>query len=380
MVARGAVVVAWLGVVLVSCVAAAPLIHAPLNLADLPKVTIEAHEIINPNPPYPYCHSGSITELKDGTMVGIFHAGSGEGQPDVEVHVTRRDRITGQWSVPVGLNLTPGYCDGNPSLFQNLNGSLFITFHSGGGPEDPTHCSTHSWNGWVTRSDDSGLTWYGTHKLGDGYMGGIKNPCITMSNGKVLCPASTEAVMHHLIGIWESHAETTDQDMTEWSMGNTIRFFEGCPGGHWCQGLIQPTFFEPEPGHIVALMRSGCGCLAMSESKNYGKSFDAWAHGTEIPNPNAGMCGVTMRGAPSSYGNILVFNDSPEHRTPLSLAVSGNALNFTKVMDLESGPDECTFQYPTVVQGRDPNVAHIIYTHACSQRTMAYMRIRFQAP
>ena len=56
---------------------------------------------------------------------------------------------------------------------------------------------------------------------------------------------------------------------------------------------------------------------------------------------------------------LLVYNDTPNSRTPLSVAVSRDGAQWTKVLDLETEPGE--YSYPAVIQAQDGKV-HFTYT------------------
>eukprot|EP01105_Mastigella_eilhardi_P016624 TRINITY_DN37_c1_g2_i3.p1 TRINITY_DN37_c1_g2~~TRINITY_DN37_c1_g2_i3.p1 ORF type:complete len:368 (-),score=90.64 TRINITY_DN37_c1_g2_i3:99-1202(-) len=339
----------------------------------VPAVT---YEKLLPANSFPYAHACSLQELADGTIVAVFHAGSTEDAEDLAIYVTRRNATTGEWSPAEVAVKTPGVCDMNPSLFLNDYGTLFLDFHFGGDIlTTPGECSTHSWSGAFVSSSDGGVTWSNVTYLPKGYLAGIKNKCITLSNDNVLCPSSTEAVMDELVGIWEAHMETTDQWYVHWEKSNDISFFY--EHEHLCQGVIQPTLFELEtPGHVLTLMRTSCKYLAQAHSENYGLSWPYFASKTELMNPGAGIDGVRMYGDGADLGLLLMMNNSTSSRCPLTLAHSGDwGQSWEHVTDIES---DCTgsYAYPAIVQSRtNPRVAHVCYSFSAGTSNMAYARL-----
>jgi len=57
---------------------------------------------------------------------------------------------------------------------------------------------------------------------------------------------------------------------------------------------------------------------------------------------------------------LLVFNNTPKGRTPLSVAVSPDGRQWEVKLDLETNPGE--YSYPAVIQTSDATV-HITYTY-----------------
>eukprot|EP01105_Mastigella_eilhardi_P017545 TRINITY_DN4031_c0_g1_i3.p1 TRINITY_DN4031_c0_g1~~TRINITY_DN4031_c0_g1_i3.p1 ORF type:complete len:275 (+),score=28.52 TRINITY_DN4031_c0_g1_i3:343-1167(+) len=272
----------------------------------------------------------------------------------------------------------------NPSLYVNDSGALFLDFHIGGDVINPAKCSTRGWYGAYVQSTDYGVTWSNITYLPKGFLAGIKNKCITLSSGRVLCPSSTEAVDYNLLAIWRAHMETTDQDWVSWETSNEITFSHN--SFHLCQGVIQPTLFEitEHPGEVLALMRSGCKCLAKSKSYDYGRTWQDSAEATDLPNPGlhgSGVDGVRMFGDGVDLGLILVINNSTRERCPLTLVHSGDlGATWEHVLDIEGDCEllGATYEYPAVVQGRrNQRSAHVCYSYNSNDRTMAYSRLEW---
>jgi predicted neuraminidase len=76
---------------------------------------------------------------------------------------------------------------------------------------------------------------------------------------------------------------------------------------------------------------------------------------TELPNPNSAIDAVRLRDGRL----VMVYNDTTDGRTPLSLAWSKNGETWTKLRDLETGPGE--YSYPAMIQARNGDLV-ISYT------------------
>jgi len=75
----------------------------------------------------------------------------------------------------------------------------------------------------------------------------------------------------------------------------------------------------------------------------------------DVPNPNSGIDAVTLRDGRF----LLVYNHTPQGRTPLNVALSADGREWTSLLTLEDQPGE--YSYPAVIQTRDGHV-RIAYT------------------
>ena len=77
---------------------------------------------------------------------------------------------------------------------------------------------------------------------------------------------------------------------------------------------------------------------------------------TSLPNPNSGTDAVTL----TNGWQLLVYNNTTQGRSPLSVAVSSDGISWLDVMILEDQQGE--FSYPAVIQSSD-SVVHMTYTY-----------------
>jgi len=64
-------------------------------------VEIISNEFIFNEPPFKQCHASSLVELSDGKIMAVWFGGTHEGNPDVTIWGSLRDK--NGWSKPVKL-------------------------------------------------------------------------------------------------------------------------------------------------------------------------------------------------------------------------------------------------------------------------------------
>ena len=97
------------------------------------------------------------------------------------------------------------------------------------------------------------------------------------------------------------------------------------------------------------------GYLIRAESRDGGRT---WSEGkdSEFPNPNAAVDFLKLKNGHL----LLVYNDSMDHRTPLTVALSTDqGKTFPHRRHLAEGPGD--FAYPTAIQTQDGQI-HITFT------------------
>jgi predicted neuraminidase len=193
----------------------------------------------------------------------------------------------------------------------------------------------------VKTSSDGGRAWSTARRLADGILGPIKNKPVRLRSGLLLSGSSTEH------DGWVVHMETARDPQKSWSKSSPLNDKDEF-------GAIQPTILPWSERRIQILCRSRQGRVTQCWSEDGGKTWGKMT-ATEIVNPNAGIDAVMLKDGRA----LLVYNDTPRGRTPLSVAVSRDGIRWTKVMDLVTEPGE--YSYPAVIQSPDGRV-HITYT------------------
>lgn len=300
-------------------------------------------EFIYTNAPFPQCHASTIAETPQG-LVAAWFGGTHEKHPDVGIWVSRQ--VDGEWTPPVEVangvqHTTLRHPTWNPVLFQMPDGGPLLLFYKDG--PDP-----QSWWGMLTESTDGGKTWSRPRRLPDTIDGPVKNKPVLLSDGRLLCPSSTE------YDGWRVHFEvTTDAGRTWERIGpiNDGRRFNA----------IQPSVLIHDNDRLQVLCRSREGNVVTSWSEDGGRTWSD-VEATSLPNPNSGTDAVTL----ADGRHLLVYNHTqrnsgePRGRALLNVAVSDNGTDWQAALVLENEP-KAEFSYPAVIQTPD-GLVHITYT------------------
>jgi predicted neuraminidase len=293
-------------------------------------------EFIYEKAPFPSCHASTIVELPGKQLLTAWFGGTDEGEADVGIWTSRHD---GQgWSPPVEA------ADGveapdkrfpcwNPVLYRDAQGALVLFYKVGPSPS--------RWWGMLKRSADDGRTWSAAERLPEGILGPIKNKPVLLKGGLLLCGSSTED------NGWRVHLESTRD------LGKTWEKTEPLNDGNEL-GLIQPTIFTHAGGKLQILCRSRQKQVVESWSENGGRTWSP-PQKMALVNPNSGIDGVTLQDGKA----LLVYNHTPQGRSPLNVAVSADGKSWSAGLVLEDTAGE--FSYPAVIQTADKRV-HITYT------------------
>ena len=309
----------------------------PLAAQRDPRITLS--EFIYNSAPFQSAHASTIVET-GGVLIAAWFAGTAEGAPDVGIWLSRR--VDGKWTAPVEVadGVQP---DGkqlpcwNPVLFKPKTGALELYYKVGSSPSE--------WWGEVRTSGDAGLTWSNPKKLPAGILGPIKNKPVQLPNGTIVSPSSTES--GDTPPKWRIHFERSSDRGATWS--------SAAPAPDTANvNAIQPTIFAQPEGKLQALVRTQSSRIFETSSADGGATWSALTP-TELPNPNSGIDGVTLRDG----RQLLVFNRSETDRTPLNVAVSVDGKSWRDLLVLEKDPGE--YSYPAVIQTRD-GLVHVTYT------------------
>ncbi len=319
--------------------------------------------IFDPSPAIGSCHAATIVELADGDLMAAWFGGTHEGHADVAIWLARFDGD--RWLAPVKIVDEADVPLWNPVLFRDSSDRVWLFYKAG--PTIP------AWSGVFIRSEDDGHTWSQPTLMPAGLLGPAKNKPITLSNGDILSPTSSETWQNWTSWVeispdrgetWSRHGPITapgfgaggdrsDRISAEWDNANRRLHL---PQSH--RGLIQPAVWEYAPGRLRMLMRAtrSVGAVCMADSQDYGWTW-APAHPIDILNPNSGLDAACL-----PDGRIaLVCNPVSQGRTPLSLLFSAdNGETWPERMELETGSGE--FSYPSVIGAKDGRL-HVVYTY-----------------
>jgi len=329
-------------------IAASFMFFSALAFAVEAKLKTKVSEFIFETAPFRQCHASTIVELVNGDLLAAWFGGQEEGDKSVAIWLSRK-ALGGAWSPPVKVASYTEVPCWNPVLFRDAKDVVWLFFKVGPNEE--------SWVGAYRTSNDGGKTWSDTTYLPAGLLGPIRNKPILLSNSNILAGSSKEAGMRRgdsrpqPYWSWASWTELSEDGGKTWTIHGPIVY----PGVNY--GIIQPTLWESQPGHIKMLLRSTelIGYICESSSTDGGKTWTP-VRPTSLPNPDSGIDAVRMKD-----GTIaLVYNHTKHARTPLNLAISSdNGDTWGAPYVLEDAPGE--FSYPAIIQSGD-GMLHITYT------------------
>lgn len=301
------------------------------------------------------CHASTLLALEGGDLLCAYMAGSGEGNPDMAIWLSRR--TAGAWQPPLRIQqryLLPHW---NPVLHRA--GEHIHLYYKVG-------LSVQDWYTLHSTSDDGGVTWSCPEEA----VAGDHTPRVCVrckllvdSAGRWIGPVSVEAGT-----LWDSSVDISEDEGRTWrSRPIPLRHLaQGQAGAHavwgglaagalwetkletvmkW-DGVIQPALWESAPGHLHALMRSTRGRVYRSDSSDGGETW-CEAYATSLPNNNAGIDLVRL----DDGALLLVYNPVGGNwgeRSPLSVSVShDDGASFSPPDHLETAPGE--YSYPAVI-------------------------------
>jgi len=303
-------------------------------------LSVKKSEFVFEKAPFLSCHASTISETSSSLVVAFF-GGTNEGNQDVCIWMSTNNGSG--WSAPkeVENGKQPDgsrYPCWNPVLYNYGSGPLVLFYKVGPSPS--------KWWGMMSKSYDNGITWSNPEKLPDGFMGPVKDKPVMLKNGVLLCPSSTEN------NGWNVQMEMTSDTGRTWKKILVV-------SGEKKLDAIQPSVVF-QGGRTGILCRTKEGCIASSWSSDDGSSWSPLVPAS-LPNPNSGIDAVTLKNG----NHLLVYNpvstvqghNGP--RTPLTVALSSDGINWQNIITLESEPGE--YSYPAVIQTKDGKI-HITYT------------------
>ena len=181
----------------------------------------------------------------------------------------------------------------------------------------------------------------------DGILGPIKNKPVRLSDGTIISSSSTETNTRP--SNWRIHFELSADNGENW---NIIR---PAPVNSDSEiHAIQPSILIHTDGRLQALGRSRSDYVFQTWSYDSGLSWSPVTL-TSLPNPSAGTDALTL----SDGRHLIVYNHTPDERSPLNVAVSDDGENWHAALVLENERGE--YSYPAVIQTSD-GLVHITYT------------------
>lgn len=309
---------------------------------------------ITENSPTRSVHAPALVELSDGAVMAVWYGGEREGSRDVAIYASWLSSAAGDWSPAEQIIERQRVANDLGVHIRKLGNAVLL---AGNNREVWMFFVTASIGGWSTshinmvHSTDGGKTWGSTRRL-------VASPFLNIStlvkgrpffyqDGSIGLP-----VYHELAGKF-SELLRLERDGT---VRDKIRMTHG-------RHKIQPDIAIIDDRAMLSVMRdtSDDRKVTQMSSPDGGMTWSPLQQ-TVLPNPNSA---VSISGDKTRL--VLAFNDSGEHRNPLSLAVSSDqGKSWNKIVDIESGPlrednNKDEFSYPYLVLTRS-GTYHLVYT------------------
>ena len=329
-------------------------------------------------------HASCVVELKDGSLVAAWYAGSGERTADdVVIEGARLGKGKTAWGQKFLLADTPGYPDCNPALFAAPDGSLWLFW--------PTILD-HHWEGALlkyARSDQpTGET--AALKWSDSGVLHVTPKNFAPAVEQAIAALSDEEKGRYRRGLEESRRRAGDElyqrlgwmprvhpavlPSGRWilplysdTFNASIMVFSDDRGQTWTAsrpligfGNIQPSLVRKNDGSIVAFMRDNGPHhrIRLSSSSDDGVSWSPVVN-SPFPNPGAGIEAIRL-----ANGHwTLIYNDLPRGRNSLAVSLSddeGASWKWLRHVERKE-PGKGQFHYPSILQASDGSI-HVTYT------------------
>jgi len=322
-----------------------------ISLATLATAqSLRTERVFGPEVPTgPYKHPASITELDNGDLYLVYYGGKGEYATDTGVFGARLKFGARTWTKPARIAHDPFRSLGNAVIWQAPDKLVWLFYVVRWGET----WSTSRIQAKVSK--DGAMTWSDSFVISEAEGDMVRGRPILLDNGEYLLPIYHE----------------TGGDPERVGADSASEFLRLEKGGHaWkpsgaiksAKGNIQPAVAQLTREHLIAYCRRGGGYepttdgfIVRSESLDGGKT---WAEGKDsaFPNPNAAVDFLRLQNGHL----LLVYNNSMNDRTPLTVALSTDAdQSWPHRRDIATGPFD--YAYPYAIQTKDGKI-HVVYT------------------
>lgn len=318
----------------------------------------------------PDSHSANLLELDNGDLLCVWFSGSGEGNPDTNVLLSRLPAGGERWEEPIEVAADPERSEQNPLVFQAPDNKVWLLHTS----NEPHNQQTSKIVGRI--SDDRGYTWGEPFVLHEGPGMFLRQPILAMSNGEWLLPCyyCKPGGHYSVVLISSDQGETWSEYEVQGSLHR-----------------VQMSVVELDGGTLFAVFRSRhADRIYGSVSKDFGKTWSEPAK-TSLPNNNS-----SIQLAKLANGHLaIIYNDSTMERdqyrwierngewrkktlrTPLTVAISEDGgktwphVKNVQISDLEHKEKQTGYSYPSIMGTKDGSI-HAAYSYL--RKAIKYVR------
>jgi predicted neuraminidase len=349
-------------------------------------------------------HASCIVQAPNGDLLVCWFHGSGERTADdVRIEGARLRHGTRKWSARFTMADTPGFPDGNPCMFIDPRGRLWLIH---------TTILANTWESALlkVRTSHDYLRagpprWESSEVLhikpGPEFAAevGRRLPGIETAAGSGNLSHQVFQAAEGLLNARRRHADDKLYQRLGWMTRAHPFVLEGrrliVPLYHdgfsfslmaitddWGQtwhtsaplvgaGNIQPSIVRRHDGSLYTLMRDNGPPpkrLHQSESHDRGETWSPVTD-SDLPNPGSGAEIIALRNGHW----VLISNDTERGRHQLAVQVSddeGRTWKWKRYLERDApGPDAGSFHYPSIIQAKDGTL-HASYSYHLNRRTL----------
>ncbi len=301
-------------------------------------------------------HSAGAVELNNGDIRAVWYGGTREGHADVAIYTNLWSASNKQWGqeqIAIDLETTRKGSGryarklGNPIITRGSDNNLWLFYVSAVG-------------GWATSSinlsisRDEGESWEPPRRLitspALNISTMVKGGAIRFTDGSIGLPVYHEflAKFGELLRL-DKDGDVIDKTRLAW-------------GRDSLQPVILP-YSEQEAVSYLRYAGDPPNRILAQYSDNAGLSWPE-PFKTDLPNPNAAITGISINGGRRL---LMVFNDHPEERDKLSLAVSDDqgehwgVIHIFEKWNKDWKGKNQGYSYPSLIQTNNGDF-HLVYS------------------
>ncbi len=301
-------------------------------------------------------HGSAVAVLPDGTVAAVWYHGVAEKSPDSRLVWSRRAPDATEWTWPEVLYDDPHRAEGNPTLWVAEDGELLVFFVTIFG---------ENWDDSAVRlirSQDGGASWSDPVTLRDEWCWMTRHRPVRLADGDLLLPLYNECLAI------PNFMRSSDNFTSAWTQESHVDLSYII--AHL--GQIQPALIVLDDGSVAAITRDGFPTHHVKRmlSIDNGRT---WTRSRMLALPNSGTSVDQVR---LSDGHVAaVYNDSPDSRFPLTVALSrdgGSRYVKKRNINDECESGACSYAYPSIAQSPKDGAIWVTYTH--DRRTIGWVR------
>lgn len=242
-------------------------------------------------------HASNIVPLANGDLLCTWFSGTQEGIADISIYMSRMNKGTSEWSVPMKLSEDPTKSEQNPILFPTPDGDLWLLWTAQKAGNQDTAL--------VMRrvSHDNGYTWGPITMLFDTPGTFVRQPLVVLDNGEWLLPVfyCRTTPGQKWVGDDDYSAVKISSDQGKTWSEHIVPNSTGC---------VHMNLVKLTGGVLLALYRSRwADWIYQSRSEDNGRTWSKPVP-TSLPNNNSSIQCTRL-----DNGHLaLVFNDASKEQ------------------------------------------------------------------